>query len=87
MRDPIEGQFRVLGEKPPYEPIIKDWRALWTFLAVFVIAVAIRTGSIMLENDRLNRSSDNISAAPRDAGWSAAAEQAPARTLALDHLP
>lgn len=79
MRDPIEGQFRVLGEKPPYEPIIKDWRALWMFLAVFVIAVAVRTGSIMLENS----SRDSA----RDAGWSAAAEQATTRPLALEHLP
>lgn len=79
MRDPIEGQFRVLGEKPPYEPIIKDWQALWTFLAVFVIAVAVRTGSIMLENSSRNSASD--------ASWSAAAEQTPARSLPLEHLP
>lgn len=79
MRDPIEGQFRVLGERPPYEPIIKDWRALWTFLAVFVIAVTVRTGWIMLENS----SRDSA----RDTSRGAASEQAPTRTLTLEHLP
>lgn len=79
MRDPIEGQFRVLGEKPPYEPIIKDWRALWMFLGITALAVALNTGRIMLENSRRESA--------RDASRSAAAEQAPARPLALEHLP
>lgn len=79
MHDPIEGRFRVVGEKPPYEPIIKDWRGLWAFIGVFVVACLLNTGRIMLENSRGD--------SPSDASRSAAAEQPPSRSLSLEHLP
>lgn len=57
MREPIEGDYRVIGEKPPHEPIVKSRPALFWFLAFFVIAVAVRTylnseGSLWERSDR-----------------------------------
>lgn len=66
MHDPIEGQFRVVGQAQR-DPIIKNWRNLFIFLAVFVVAVAARTWQIESENERR--------AAASNTGWSATADQ------------
>jgi hypothetical protein len=39
----IEGQFRVVGEKPRREPVILSWRNLAIFVASLVGAAAVRT--------------------------------------------
>lgn len=34
--------YRVIGEEPPREPIIKSWSGLAWFVGLFVFAVAAR---------------------------------------------
>lgn len=79
MHDPIEGRFQVLGEKPPYEPAIKNWPGLWYFIGLTVLACLLSTGRVMLENSRGERASD--------ASRSATAEQTAPGPLPLQHLP
>lgn len=42
VKEPIEGEFRVVGEKRPPEPVIKSWPALWCFLAAIVLAMLMK---------------------------------------------
>jgi len=42
----IEGQFRVVGEEAPYEPIIKDWMGLFWFIAIPTGVVLVRWAQI-----------------------------------------
>lgn len=79
MHDPIEGRFQVLGEKPPYEPVVKDWRGLSIFVGVTLAAWVIGSVSLILENSRGERASD--------ASRSATAEQTTPGPLTLQHLP
>lgn len=43
MKDPIEGDYRVIGERPRSEPIIKSQRAALIFVLAFLAVVAVRT--------------------------------------------
>lgn len=42
MKEPIEGQFSVIGEKPGREPVIRSWPDLWTFLAGLALVIAMK---------------------------------------------
>jgi hypothetical protein len=42
VKEPIEGDYRVVGEKRPPEPIIKSWPALWSFVAAIVLAMLMK---------------------------------------------
>ncbi len=76
--DPIEGQFQVIGEKPPYEPAIASWPRLLWFVGLFVLACTLNTLKVMSETrDDLRDGSGDT--------WSAAAEQTPA-TGTAEHL-
>lgn len=78
MNEPIEGHYRVLGDNPPYEPVIKDWRGLWLFVGLTVLAMVLNTARIMSES-RLGEGSG-------DASRSAPAEQTATRAHPVEYL-
>lgn len=81
MRDPIEGQFRVVGEQQPYEPIVSNWPLLLGFVGLFALAVFLKAEQFKSEaRDRLRESA-------RDTGWRPTAEQAATSGTPLQHQP
>lgn len=64
MHDPIEGQFRVLGEKPQHEPAIKNEGRTLLFLAFLLAAIAFKTwqNSEARPGESLDRSVDATTA-------------------------
>lgn len=42
----IDGQFTVVGEAPPREPIIKSWPGLWWFIGTPAAIMAVRYAQI-----------------------------------------
>lgn len=42
VKEPIEGEFRIVGEQRPPEPIIKSWPALWGFLGAIVLGLLLK---------------------------------------------
>lgn len=78
MNEPIEGRYRVLGDNPPYEPVIKDWRGLWLFVGLTVLAMVLNTARIMSESRLWDGGGDASRGAP--------AEQSPARPNPVEHL-
>lgn len=38
----IEGEFTVVGEEPPPQPVILNWPGLWMFIASFPLAGLIK---------------------------------------------
>lgn len=77
--DPIEGQFQVVGEKPPYEPVIASWSRLFWFVGLFVLACTLNTLKIMSETR------DDLRSSPSEASGSPPAEQASA-VGSIEHL-
>lgn len=43
----IEGEFRVVGEPPVREPIIKSWTNLWVFVLIIAIAFSVQYWRLM----------------------------------------
>lgn len=72
MQDPIEGQFRVVGEKQPCEPMVNSWGAFIFFFGIIALAIFLKAESFKSEaRDRLGSSSS-------EASRNATAEQTPA---------
>lgn len=43
----IEGEFRVVGEPPVREPIIKSWTNLWVFVLIIAISFSVQYWRLM----------------------------------------
>jgi hypothetical protein len=83
MHDPIEGQFSVVGEKPPYEPVVKNWPGLTAFIVLTALGGVLNTGRIMLENNRLECARDGRSYS----AWSATCKEPLPVTFTIEKLP
>lgn len=81
MHDPIEGQFRVIGEKPPYEPAITNWPLLLAFVCLVFVAWFLKMEQFKSE------ARDSLRDSSRDTGWRPTAEQAATDGTPLQHSP
>lgn len=71
MHDPIEGQYRVVGEEPPYEPVIKSWSGLFWFVGLTALAIVLNYARITSENNRRECARDGRSYS----AWSATCKE------------
>jgi hypothetical protein len=80
MRDPIEGEFRVIGEKPHHQPIISSWSGLFWFVGLTLLAMVLKYAAITSETRNGLRSGGG------DTNGNATAEQTATTRLAHKHL-
>lgn len=71
MRDPIEGQFRVVGEKEDYEPLTNNWVGFAFFFGLIALAIFLKAESFKSE------ARDGLRSGASESSRSASAEQAP----------
>lgn len=79
MHDPIEGQFRVVGEKEAYEPLTKNWLGFAFFFGIIALAIFFKAESFKSE------AGDGLGSRSGETSRSATAEQAPT-SGAVEHL-
>lgn len=73
----------MVGEKPPYEPVVKSWSGLTTFIVMTAVGVVLNYARITSENNRLECAREGRSYS----SWSATCKEPLPVTIPIKKLP